>query len=277
MAISLSSISRGTAERIPRIYLLGVDGVGKSTFAQGDGEDTIFIPVKDERGLDEIAAPKFPPAETFAEVMDRLTALATEDHPYKGVAIDSVSALQPLIWKAVAASRGVATIEQVDGGYGKGYIAADDLWRELIAALDWLRDNKRMRIILIGHVIVKQFNDPLADPYDQYREDLQERAANILRRWADAVLFANLKTFTKNAKLGGMNNTTTHATAQTEHVAGQATAKRFLYTEKRPAHPGKNRYGLPYELPLSWPAFVDALAKARPTSQQLAAADVPAA
>lgn len=263
MAISLSDISRGKAARVPRIFLLGVDGVGKSTFAQGDGEGHVFIPVRDERGLDEISAPKFPPVKSFAELMDALKLLATDDHGYTGVVIDSVSALQPLVWRAVCDSRGVQTIEQVDGGFGKGYVAADELWRELVAALDWLRDKKGMRIILIGHVIVKQFNDPLADPYDQYREDLHERAANILRRWADCVLFANFKAFTKNAKLGG-DKTTVHATAQTEHVAGNATAKRFLFTEKRPGHPGKNRYGLPYELALSWPAFTSALATSQP-------------
>jgi hypothetical protein len=261
MSISLASISRGKARRAPRIILLGTDKVGKSSFA-GQAPNPIFIPVIREEGIDEIDTSKFPTAKNFDEVIECLSSLCAGEHDHKTVVIDSASALEPLVWdKTCVENGGVQSIEKVGGGFGKGYIEALKYWRELQSALDYLRDERDMACILIGHVKVKVFNDPLADPYDQYQFDLQERAANMFYRWADAILFANHKTFTKQSASGeqkrGKGNDF-EAKAKVTHGVGGET--RSLYTEKRPAHPGGNRYGLPYELPFNYAAFADALA-----------------
>ena len=132
-----------------------------------------------------------------------------------------------------------------------------DIWREITEALDALRNHRNMAIIIVGHVLVKRFDDPAGDSYDQYQFDMHAKAANLLYRWADVILFCNTKVVVKTEDVGfgktksrGLDNT------------GGA---RFLYTQKRPAHPGGGRgpYGrLPYELPLSWASFSDAVAVA---------------
>lgn len=251
MAISLKSITKGVAVKAPRILLVGVEGVGKSTFAAG-AYSPVIIPMRDEQGVDNIDAHKFPPCQSYADALAAIESLRSDDHEYQTVIIDSASALEPLIWDAVCQDAGAKTIEEVGGGYGKGYIAAAALWRQVTQALDTLRDVKGMASILIGHVVTTEFIDPEADPYTTYEMALNKKhAAPHLYRWADCVLFANYEKAAVVTQESGFNK-------KTRRAAG--TGKRALYTEKRPAHPGKNRFNLPYKLPLEWAAFAEAMA-----------------
>jgi hypothetical protein len=245
MAISLDSISKGRARKAPRIVLLGVEGVGKCTFA-AQAESPIFIPTKGEKGLDEIDAHKFPPARSYTEVVEAIGSLYNEKHDYKTVVVDSASALEPLVWEEACRVAGKSSIEEIGGGFGKGYIESLKYWRELTEGLDALREDRGMASILIGHVVTAEFNDPEADPYTTYAADVNKKAASLLYRWADAVLFANFKRAIVQKTDVGFNKKASRATS---------TGQRFLYCEKRPAHPGKNRWSLPYELPLSWQAL----------------------
>jgi hypothetical protein len=190
--------------------------------------------------------------------MSALYSLYSEQNSYGTVVIDSASALEPLVWADVCQRNGnVDSIEKVNGGYGKGYIESVSAWRLLTEALDALRAELNMASILIGHVKVKRFDDPTGDSYDQYQFDINAQAANLLYRWADVILFANTKVIVKKEDVGF--NKEKHRGID---ITGGA---RFLYTQKSPAHPGGGRgvYGqLPYELPLSWANFMDAVAAA---------------
>ncbi|MEM1354332.1 MAG: ATP-binding protein [Planctomycetota bacterium] len=254
MAFSLDSISTGKAHRAPRIVLLGVEKVGKSTFAAGS-ESPIFLPIKGEEGIDALDVAKFPTAGSFSDVIDMLGTLYADDHEYKTVVIDSASALEPLIWSHACQKDNVASIEKVGGGFGKGYVEAMGYWRQIMDGLDALREKKNIASILIGHVSVKGFNDPTADAYDTYIFDVHKRASEALLRWADCILFANRRVAVKREETG-FNKVKARATGGGDPM---------LYTQKRPAHPGGGRgvFGqLPYEMPLTWPAFTGAIAAA---------------
>lgn len=254
MSFSLESISKGRAVKAPRIVLLGVEKIGKSTLASG-ADNPIFIPIKGETGLDDLDVAKFPTAQTYADVIDAIRVLYQEDHDYKTVVIDSASTLERLVWEQTCQTAKVPSIERVGGGFGKGYVEALKLWQELMDGLDAIRDEKNMACIIVGHVKVKVFNDPLADPYDTYLFDVNDKASNAMFRWADSILFGNVKTIV-NKHDAGFNKSTARATS---------TNQRMLYTQKRPAHPGGGRgpYGrLPYEIPMDWQEFMAEVAKA---------------
>ena len=51
--------------------------------------------------------------------------------------------------------RGVKSIEDVP--YAKGYVFALDAWREVLAGLDALRNDRGMQVILIAHAAVEKF------------------------------------------------------------------------------------------------------------------------
>lgn len=254
MAISLESISREKVLRAPRMVVLGTEKIGKSTFA-ASADEPIFLPIKREEGIDALKVAKFPTCNDYGDVIACLGVLCNEKHEYRTVVIDSASSLEPLIWDQCCKRNGAASIEKVGGGYAKGYVEALKEWREIMDGLDFLRNEKNMASIIIGHVTVKSFNDPTSDSYDQYRFDINQKASDTFYRWSDAVLFINQRIITKKEDVG-FGKTKTKATGD---------ARRFLYTQKRPAHPGGGRgvYGeLPYEIPLSWAEYTKAVTTA---------------
>lgn len=263
MEISLASISRGKAIKSPRVILLGVDKIGKSTFAS-KSTNPIFIPIKGETGLDEIESPKFTPALDYAAVIERIAWLCENRHDFKTVCIDSASALEPLVWAETCRMAGDKDIVAGKAtGYGQGYILALRQWAEITSGLDYLRDEKGMGVILIGHVRTKSFNDPLSDPYDQWEWTINAKAASLLYAWADATLFATVKSFTRVVS--------ENAISKAKTVHGFGGTDRILLTEKRPGHPGGNRFsGIPPELPFLYAAWQSALDASRATKTQTA-------
>lgn len=254
MSFSLDSISQAKTVRAPRIILLGTEKVGKSTFAS-QSPSPIFLPIKGEEGIDDIEVPHFPTAKSFDDVIQMLAVLYTEKHDYQTVVIDSMSTLESLVWETVCKRERADSIEKVGGGYGKGYVEALHEWRKLMDGLDSLRNDRNIASVLIGHVQVKTFADPTSGSFDHYEFDINKKASSALAKWADSILFAHRKTYVQKEDAGFGK----------ERKRGTGADERCLYTQKRPSHPGGGRgvYGrLPYELPLTWPAFQDAVAAA---------------
>ncbi|MBC3540640.1 ATP-binding protein [Rufibacter sediminis] len=217
----------------PRIVIYGPQGLGKSTFG-AMMKKPVFIQTED--GLDNIDAPAFPLAKNFDTVMSQLRELATIDHDYKTVVIDSLDWLEPMIWRKVAQENHVENLEQI--GYGKGYVMALDIWREYIKAVNYLRDKKGMMIVQTAHTEIKRFEDPLNESYDRYQIKLHRLAAGLILEHSDIVLFTNYYVGTTKKKEGFGDRT-----------MAIGSGERVLYTEERPSFIAKNRYGLPAEIP----------------------------
>jgi hypothetical protein len=244
MAISLASLNRVSAPKPPRILIHGVAGVGKTTFAAGTMEP-VFILTED--GLGTLEVEHFPLARTFDDVDGALTALYAEEHGFKTLVIDSVDWLEPLIWAKACQLNGWKSIE--DAGYGKGYVAALDIWRQYVEAINTLRDQKGMTIVQIAHTDIKRFDSPESEPYDRYVIKLQSKASALLQEHSDIVLFANYQISTVKSDVG-FNKKVTRALSSGE---------RLIHTLERPAFLAKNRYALPETLPMSWAALAEAM------------------
>ena len=251
--MNLDSIQTGVVTRPPRVLLFGEPKVGKSTFAAA-APNAVVLPIKGEEGIDDLEVARFPTAKTFDDIMDALRELALVDkHPYRTVIIDSISALEPLLWEFTCFQKGWSSIEEP--GFGRGYVEAAATWRKLTAALDHLR-SLGIGSILIGHVITTTVNDPLLESYESWTPDVNKKANAHLQRWSDAILFAGRRPVIKKTK-GSFGKEEKRA------IGGD---QRVLRTQARPAHPGGGRgvYGrLPYELPLQWPEFASAITDAQ--------------
>jgi hypothetical protein len=234
--------------------LYGTHGIGKSTWG-AMAPDPIFIQTED--GLAEVDCAKFPLATSYADVMSQLAELYTEPHEFRTVVLDSADWLEKLIWAEVCRKRNVESIEDI--GYAKGYTFALTQWREVLAGLDALRNDRGMTIVLLAHSRIEKFENPETDSYDRYVPQLHKLASAVLQEWCDEVLFASYKVFTKQTD-EGFNR---------KRNQGLGTGERVVRTTERPAHMAKNRLNLPEELPLDFYAyaqFVPGLAPGNPGS-----------
>ena len=102
-----------------------------------------------------------------------------------------------------------------------------------------------MHVLLIGHAQIKSFQDPeLPTAYDRYQLKINDKAAALVREAADAVLFARFET--ELVKTNGKTR-------------ARGEGNRIMYTESRPGWDAKNRFNLPFVLPLDWKVFGDAI------------------
>lgn len=269
MSISLSTIKTGVRIKPPKLTVMGVAGIGKTTFAAG-APDPIFLFTEEGQGKLDVARfeprPGDPVLRSWLEVMDCVTSLYTEEHQYKTVVIDTLDGLEPLLWAHTADAHNVSNIEEVGGGYGKGYIHALDHARKLFDGLEALRNEKGMAVVLLAHTQTKKFESPDSQSYDRYQLRLQDRFANATYEWTDVLLFAQWKAHV--VKDQGKRKTDVR-------TRGVGSGERIMYTEERPAWWAKNRYGLPLELPLDWPTFQNAMASAVAPKQPAQGADAP--
>jgi len=237
MAISLASLKRQAVRLPPLMLFYGPAGMGKTSLAlQAPG--AVYVQIAPERPPADVDPLGFGELTEYAQVIEALGALYTDKHEHRTIVIDSIDALEPLVWRETCLRNQWKDIEQP--GYGKGYLAADHVWRELIAGCDALRRDRGMQVIWLALAEASSHEEPGAQPYKRYMMKIHKRAEGLLTQAADAVLFLNTKVTIKETEAGfGKKNT---------HAEGGGT--RWLFTDGRPAYVAKNRFGLPDSMPL---------------------------
>jgi hypothetical protein len=243
----LKSISKTRRVRAPKIVVVGQGKIGKTTFA-AMAPNAIGILTED--GADAVDANAFPLASSLTEVYAAVDTLINQDHDFQTLFIDSLDWLEPMIQDHVCKQNNWKNIEQP--GFGKGYVAAAEEWRNLLSGLEVLRATKGMGIILIAHDKIKRIEDPLTEGFDSHVLKLHDRAGALVQEWADVIGYAGYRIFTSKTD-AGFGNKETKATT---------TGERILHVEPHPAHCGGNRFGLS-NMPLDWAAFQEALTKAQ--------------
>jgi hypothetical protein len=134
-------------------------------------------------------------------------------------------------------------------GFGKGFEIALPEWRTFLRRLEDLQAAKPMHVILIGHARLATFKNPEGPDYDRWGFELHPKAAGVLKKWLDTVLFANFETF---ALKNEQDKKPALAFAKGKAVSSGA---RHLYTERTAAFDAKNRFGLPPQMVLDWNEF----------------------
>jgi hypothetical protein len=234
----------------------GQEGVGKSSFGAAS-PCPIFLDV--EQGtlnLDttrfEFEAGRTAPGN-YEELLGALRILETQDHPYKTLVVDTLDAVEGVIWAHVCARDGKSNIAEYGFGKGENIVALNE-WRRLIAALERVRA-KGMNVLTLSHSVIKRFDDPEGEGYDRHILKLHEKAGGLVKERADAVLFAKFEIVRTKDTRGGMPK-----------VRAALTDSRFLYTRKTAAYDAKNRHDLPPEIPLNWDDLWTAILEHRPAN-----------
>lgn len=251
MAISLDSIVTGISDDPPILTIFGDGGIGKTTFC-ANAPNPIFIFT--EKSLGMLDVPRFTFADedgikryiasTFEEVMISLSQLFGE-HNFNTVVIDSLDWLEPLIENYLLRQRpttekGRPVRNIKDYGYNTGANFVMEYWQEYFDMIRDLQKKKNMMVIQTAHRAVVKMQPPDSDAYTAYNIKLEGKAREKIIEGSDAVLYTSTKLGLAKEDLG-FNQTRNRAVG-----AGD----RYIYTQERPAHEGKNKYKLPYEIPV---------------------------
>lgn len=247
----LSLVTKGPTREALRILVHGQEGVGKTSFAAGC-PGALFLTAEDGGGdLDYTRAV----IDNWPDLRRAVRDLATEAHDFRAVVIDTIDTYERLLWQWLCAEFDVKGIEEVGGGYGKGYTAAAEEMAGLAKDLDVLRAKRKMHAIILAHSHVRPFNDPLGAPYDRYEVRMHKASADLWKGWVDAILFA---CFDVTVMKAGKRGRAVEASAVEKGKALDG-AKRVIYTSKEAAYDAKNRHNLPEEIPLGWAPFARAI------------------
>ncbi len=248
MALSLASLQRTGSTRGTIMLMHGGPGAGKTTFC-AQAPDSAFIRTED--GLGNLTVNTFPMATTWQDVLDAITTLYTDEHSLRWLVVDSLSALELLIWQQVARDENKPSVESI--GYGKGYVLALSYWQQFMDGVMALATERRMGALLIAHSDVVRYENPELDAYDRVQIKLHKRAFQLMFERCDVIGYAAPKVIVRKEEKG-MNQTRNR---------GVGTGERLLHVVETPAFIAKNRYGLTSPLPLDWTKFSTALDTAR--------------
>jgi hypothetical protein len=237
-----ANLVQGVQPRPPRLVIYGGHGIGKSTLG-ANFPKPIFISTED--GLTNINTTSFPRAENLGQVTDNIRTLIKEEHDFKTVVLDSADWLvEPLITEHVENSH-----DAKDLGYGKGAILIAEEFRKILQGFDILSKRKGMNVMLIAHAAVVRYENPMTEPYDQFRPKLPTRCNALLQEWADVLAFAAFKVIVKKTDVG-FNNTVNR---------GITTGDRLLHLVEAPAYVAKNRFTGPDTIPMTFEALSNIL------------------
>jgi len=235
MAVSWSALTQKRAPKPPLIEIYGPEKAGKTTLAS-EFPNPVFLQTEEGDGILNLAS--MGKVESFAELMEAIGMLYEKPHNYRTVVVDSVTALQPLIWAETGDrgdDKGNKKKRIEDFGYGKGYIYALAVWQEVLDGLNALRRDRGMTVLLIAHSKIERFDDPETVGYSRYEIDLHDKARDFLKREADVVLLLKPDVTVKSED-SGFNKT---------RAIGQGGRSVWMHATSRPAYAAGNRYGIP--------------------------------
>lgn len=257
MAFDFSNVVFGRREHSKIILLYGVPGIGKTTKAS-KLEGAFFVPIEDGTADLEVGQYTFEDGrvklKSLSEVRGVLEMVynAGPESGIKNLVIDSVSALEPLLWEEVCLEgddKGNVKNNIEDFGYGGGYKRALKKWKEFFDMIEAIRNDLKINVWLLGHSTVKTISVPDLEPYDRYMPELHKDALGLLQKNCDAVIFAKYREVIRkvDGKMGAKEN----------KAIGQG--ERIMLTSEMPAWVAKNRAqpSLPLEMPFSCQALLD--------------------
>lgn len=222
--------------------ILGDAGMGKTSLA-ATFPKPVFIRAED--GMQAIPAERRPDAlpvlSSVDDLWEQLSALIKEDHGYKTVVVDSVTALERMFAQYIIDNdpKKPKSLNQANGGYGAGFSAVATLHQRVRKAAGLLVE-KGIHVVFIAHADTEVVELPDQDPYTRYGLRLHRKSTAPYLDDSDVVGFIKLRTFTtgdgerKKAISDGARLLVTYATA------ANVSKNRFGITEDLELNPGQN-------------------------------------
>lgn len=255
----LAQLKKATPQA-PVITIVGFAGSGKSSLA-GLFPAPIFIQAENATSVFEVMPEDKQPAffpqlpqpnakrgiKTSEVLLEQLRELITQEHPFKTVIIDTVTALNILFEQEAIefdSNPNVTNIGEVAGGFNKGYLVVAGIHAKLRAACEHLR-KKGITVVFLAHTgIIKMKNRPESGEYVAYSLDMHEKSRSIYVSSSDIVAYLKARDFVTGNEENKKGQTTKfgRVTNTGERVLITSSDGTIGYID------AKNRYGLPDEL-----------------------------
>lgn len=231
-------ITSGLQHKPYKTVIYGVEGIGKSSLA-AKFPDPLFIDTEGSTARMDVK--RYPKPTSAAMLWDEIVEVINT-RPCKTLVIDTFDWAERLIIQNICDTSQKRSITSF--GYGDGFVQLEEQVGRFLNLLQDVIDVAGINVVITAHAQIRAFNQPDADnSYDRYEMKLGNKTtaktSNMLKEWADMVLFCNYKTFVVSKDDKGKKH---------KGTGGQ----RVMYTTHSPAWDAKNRDNLPEELPLDF-------------------------
>lgn len=280
MGMTLSKVVTRSKTLPDRIVMFGQPGWGKTSLCAGMPRPIFLMTPGEDRLKKLIEQGLVPPTAHFEEVaqewqdvMAAVRELHRQQHDYQTFVIDTGNGAERLAQEDVCET-------QFGGDWGEGgfnafargeKITVNKLWVPFLSELDRLRQDRKMRIVLACHSIIRSTKNPEGQDYDKIEPGLSKLGWAFTAKWADMILCGSLDINIKK---------------ESKVARGKATGGkvRLLHTSASAAYDAKNVHRLPATInlgsdPMTMYAKFRAAFPARPMpleKEPLAVADEPA-
>lgn len=257
----LSQVKKAVPQA-PAITIVGFPGAGKTTlaagfpnpiFIQAESASTVFETWdvdKQPAFLPELPSPDAKKnLRTSDVILAQLRELASAEHPYQTVVIDTITSLNQLLEREVVEFDGDANVQDVAnaaGGFHKGYGVLAGLHAKIMKACIYLAKKKGIAVILLSHTGFEKIKSRPDQPseYTVFTPDLHRDSKKIYVSNSDAVLYLKARELVMGHESNRKGQTTKYGriTNTGERVLITSSDGSVGYVD------AKNRYNLPPEI-----------------------------
>lgn len=215
-------------------------GVGKTEFAAYFPKP-IFLMIDLEIGLKTLIKEGRVPANTahkeeavtsFDELMDDLDWLASADHNYESLVIDTLNSAQFLLKRKITQQHFYNREDKFEA-FAKGWERCEVPWNAMLHRLNQVRA-RGMRVIGLAHSEVSMMRNPDGEDYQAHTPKINSKVLWVpTNAFFDNVLFMNLEVC---------------AVTDKAQQSVKEKSHRLLYVQADAGHFAKNRFGLDHPI-----------------------------